>query len=141
MSELSQAGSAMTQNNEKKSTLDLHIDGLIADGERTDFGSRTQERRQKARIKEPFPARIWGVDSGDLPFNADAVVDNISSSGLYLKTPISVSAGREVKLIVHLLNGPASGVTASVQGRVLRNDLQADGTSGLAITITKHRFL
>jgi len=129
----------MTNNNE--STLDLHIDGLIADGESTDFGSRTQERRQKARIREPFPARIWGVDSGDLPFNADAVVDNISSTGLYLKTPIAVSAGREVKLIVHLLNGPASGVTASVQGRVLRNEVRADGSSGLAITITKHRFL
>ena len=129
----------MTNNNE--CTLDLHIDGLIADGESTDFGSRTQERRQKARIREPFPARIWGVDSGDLPFNADAVVDNISSTGLYLKTPIAVSAGREVKLIVHLLNGPASGVTASVQGRVLRNEVHADGSSGLAITITKHRFL
>lgn len=136
-----QAGSAMTQNSENKSTLDLHIDGLIAEGESTDFGSRTQERRQKARIKEPFPARIWGVDSGDLPFNADAVVDNISSTGLYLKTPIAVGAGREVKLIVHLLSGPASGVTASLQGQVLRSELQADGQCGLAITINKHRFL
>ena len=141
MSQLAQAGSAMTPDNENKSTLDLHIDGLIAEGESTDFGSRTQERRQKARIKEPFPARIWGVDSGNLPFNADAVVDNISSTGLYLKTTIAVGAGREVKLIVHLLNGPASGVTASLQGRVLRSEVQADGKCGLAITISKHRFL
>ena len=136
-----QAGSAMTQNSENKSTLDLHIDELIAEGESTDFGTRTQERRQKARIKEPFPARIWGVDSGNLPFNADAVVINISSTGLYLKTTIAVHAGREVKLIVHLLSGPASGVTASVHGRVLRNEVQTDGSSGLAITITRHRFL
>ena len=135
------AGSAMTQNSENKTPLDLHIDGLIAEGESTNFGSRTQERRQKARIMEPFPARIWGVDSGDLPFNADAVVDNMSSTGLYVKTPITVGAGKEVKLIVHLLNGPVSGVTASVQGQVLRSERQADGKYGLAITISKHRFL
>lgn len=126
---------------ETKSTLDLHIEELIADGETTNFGSRTQERRQKARISEPFPARIWGVDSGNLPFNADGVIDNMSSTGLYLKTTRAVGSGSEVKLIVHLLSGPTSGVTASVQGRVLRSELQADGKYGLAVEITKHRFL
>jgi hypothetical protein len=131
----------MTQATETKTTLDLHIDGLIAEGETTNFGSRTQERRQKARISEPFPARIWGVDSGDLPFNVDGVIDNMSSTGLYLKTPRAVGSGSEVKLIVHLLNGPSSGVTASVQGRVLRSELQTDGRYGLAIAIGRHRFL
>ena len=92
---------------EDKSTLDLHIEELIADGETTNFGLRTQERRQKARISEPFPARIWGVDSGHLPFNVDGVIDNISSTGLYLKTPKAVGSGSEVKLIVHLLSGPS----------------------------------
>ena len=131
----------MTQQTENQSTLDLHIDGLIADGEATDFGSRTQERRQKARIREPFPARIWGVDSGNLPFNVDCVIDNMSSTGLYVKAPKSVGMGREVKLIVHLLSGPSTGVTAAVQGRVLRNELLTDGKYGLAISISKHRFL
>ena len=131
----------MTQNVETESSLDLHIDGLIADGESTDFGSRTQERREKARISEPFPARIWGVDSGDLPFNVDCVIDNMSSTGLYVKTPRAVGNGSEVKLIVHMLSGPSSGVTASVQGRILRSESQADGKYGLAIEISKHRFL
>jgi hypothetical protein len=131
----------MTQEIESKSTLDLHIDGMIADGETTDFGLRTQERRQKARIKEPFPARIWGLDSGNLPFNVDGVIDNISSTGLYLKAAKAVSVGDEVKLIVHFLNGPTSGVTASVQGSILRSELQGDGKYGLAIAISKHRFL
>ena len=126
---------------EDKTSLDLHIDELIADGETTNFGSRTQERRQKARISEPFPARIWGVDSGDLPFNVDSVIDNMSSTGLYLKTPREVGSGSEVKLIVHLLSGPTSGATAAVHGRILRSELQADGNYGLAIAISKHRFL
>ena len=131
----------MSAEAETKTTLDLHIDGLIADGETTDFASRTQERRQKARISEPFPARIWGVDSGDLPFNVDSVIDNMSSTGLYLKTPRAVGSGSEVKLIVHLLSGPTSGATAAVHGRILRSELQADGNYGLAIAISKHRFL
>lgn len=132
----------MTNTLEDRNTLDLQIDELIADGsESTDFGSRSQERRQKARIKEPFPARIWGVDSGDLPFNVDVVIDNISSTGLYLKTPRAVDTGNEVRLIVHFLSGPSSGVTASVQGRILRSELQPDGKHGLAIAISKHRFL
>ena len=125
----------------EQSTLDLHIDELIADGEATDFGARSQERRQKARIREPFPARIWGVDSGELPFNVDAVVDNISSSGVYLKAPRAVDIGSEVKLIVHFLSGPTSGVTASLQGLILRSELQNDGKHGLAIAVSKHRFL
>jgi hypothetical protein len=131
----------MTQKDQPESTLDLHIDGLIANGETTDFGSRALERRRKARIKEPFPARIWGVDSGDLPFNVDCVVDNISSAGLYLRVPKLVDAGSEVRLIVHLLHGPTSGVTASLQGRIVRTESQADGRHGLAIAISKHKFL
>jgi hypothetical protein len=131
----------MTQKPDTKTTLDLHIDGLIANGESTDFGSRTQERRQKARIKEPFPARIWGVDSGDLPFNVDGVVDNISSTGLYLKSPRGVDNGSDVRLIVHLLSGPTSGVTASIQGRIVRCEPRSGGEHGLAIQINKHRFL
>lgn len=131
----------MTQKTDPPSTLDLHIDELIAEGETTDFGSRTQERRQKARIKEPFPARIWGFASGDLPFNVDGVVDNMSSTGLYVKSPKPVDTGSDVRLIVHLLSGPASGVTASLHGRILRSELLTDGKYGLAISISKHRFL
>lgn len=131
----------MIPKTEPESTLDLHIDELIANGESTDFGARTQERRQKARIKEAFPARIWGVDSGDLPFNVDGEVENISSTGVYLKAPKNVNVGSEVKLIVHFLSGPTSGVTASLQGRILRSESRDDGKHGLAIAISKHRFL
>ena len=131
----------MTQDTETKTTLDLHIDELIAEGEASELGSQVQERRQKGRINEPFPARIWGIDSGDLPFNVDVVLDNISSSGLYLKMARPVDVGSEVRLIVHLLSGPTTGATASVQGRILRDELQVDGRHGLAIEISKHRFL
>ena len=126
---------------DERSSLDLHIDELIADGEATDFGARTQERRQKARIREPFPVRIWGVDSGELPFNVDGVVENISSTGVYLMARRPVSVGSEVKLVVHFLSGPTSGVTASLQGSILRSEPRDGGQHGLAIAISSHRFL
>ena len=132
----------MTQKNEAESTLDLRIDELIAvNDESARAGPQNFERRRKPRLKEPFPARVWGVDSGDLPFNVDCVLDNISSSGLYLRVPNLVDAGSEVRLVVHLLSGPSTGATASLQGRILRSELQADGKHGLAIAIKKHRFL
>jgi hypothetical protein len=132
----------MTQKDEAETTLDLHIDELIAvNDEGASAGPQNFERRRKPRLKEPFPARIWGVDSGDLPFNVDCVLDNISSTGLYLRMPRMVDAGSEVRLIVHLLNGPSTGATASLQGRILRTELQADGKHGHAIAIHRHRFL
>jgi PilZ domain len=133
--------SSMSAESQVESSLDLHIEELIAGGGPTDFGTRTQERRQKGRIKEPFPARIWGIDSGDLPFNVDCILDNISSKGVYLKMPRPVNVGSEVRLIVHFLSGPTTGSTASLQGTILRDELLADGRHGLAIAISRHRFL
>ena len=129
----------MTYEAELPSTLDSQIDELIAGAK--EAKPLTPERRRKPRLSEPFPARIWGVDSGDLPFNVDCVLDNISSTGLYLRMPRLVTAGSDVRLIVHLLSGPTTGTTAALQGRVLRSELQSDGKHGLAITISRHRFL
>jgi hypothetical protein len=132
----------MARKDEAESTLDLRIDELIAvKDEGASAGPQNLERRRKPRLKEPFPARLWGVDSGDLPFNVGCVLDNISSTGLYLRVPKLVDAGSEVRLIVHLLHGPTSGVTASVQGRVVRTESQTDGSHGLAIAISRHKFL
>ncbi|HKO96214.1 MAG TPA: PilZ domain-containing protein [Pyrinomonadaceae bacterium] len=129
----------MTHEDESLSTLDLQLDQLTPDCQAET--SAIQERRRKPRLSEPFPARMWGVDSGDLPFNVDCVLDNISSTGLYLRMPTQVTTGDEVRLIVHLVNGPTSGATAALNGKVLRTEVQPDGRHGLAIAITKHKFL
>ncbi len=132
----------MTRKDEAESTLGLHIDELIAFNDKSaKAGPQPFERRRKPRLTEPFPARVWGVDSGDLPFNVNCVLDNISSTGLYLRMPTLVEAGSEVRLIVHLLNGPDTGATASLQGSILRSELQPDGKHGVAIAIENHRFL
>jgi PilZ domain-containing protein len=128
----------MTPEDQSISTLELHIDELIGE---TSGEPQTRERRVKPRLNEPFPVRIWGVDSGDLPFNVDCVLDNISSTGVYLRMPRPVTVGSEVRMIVHLLSGPTTGATASLQGRILRAESQPDGRHGLAVSIERHKFL
>jgi hypothetical protein len=130
-----------TLTDEAESTLDLHLGELIAENESSTAEPQTFERRRKPRLTEPFPARVSGVNSGDLPFYVDCVLDNISSTGLYLRMPKFVNAGSEVRLIVHLLNAPNQGATAALQGCILRSELQADGKHGLAIAIKNHWFL
>lgn len=133
---------APTTANNTETALDLRIDELIAvNDDHTNVEPLRAERRRKPRLKEPFPARVWGVDSGDLPFNVNCVLDNISSTGLYLRVPRLLDTGSEVRLTVHLLNGSTTGATAALQGRVLRSELRADGNHGLAIAIERHRFL
>jgi len=122
-----------------ESPLDLRINKLQVSRGATK--PQTIERRRKPRLRKPFPATVWGVDSGDLPFNIDCVLDNISSTGLYLRIPKWIEARSEVRLIVHLLNGATSGATAAVHGCVFRSELKTDGKHGLAIAIHKHRFL
>jgi len=99
------------------------------------------ERRAKPRVKEPFPVQLRRVDSEDQPIDFDCVTDNISSTGLYLRTPCQMPAGAEVRLIVHLSSGPTSGASARISGEVLRDDPQPDGKHGIAVAIKGHRFL
>jgi hypothetical protein len=86
------------------------------------------ERRTKPRVREHFPARILGADCGALPFIIDCVLDNMSSTGLYLRMPRQMPKGGEVKVIVHLLNGrqlelaPVSTERSCVMNRNLMAD-------------------
>jgi hypothetical protein len=99
------------------------------------------ERRAKPRVQEHFPARIWGADSGALPFIIDCFLDNISSTGLYLRMPRKMPTGGEVRVIVHLLNGPTTGASACLYGEILRDEPQPDGRHGIAVAIKGHEFL
>jgi len=99
------------------------------------------ERRTKPRVQEHFPARILGNDCGALPFIIDCVLDNMSSTGLYLRMPRQMPKGGEVKVIVHLLNGPTTGASACIYGEILRDEPQPDGRHGIAVAIKRYKFL
>jgi len=49
--------------------------------------------------------------------------------------------GGEVRVVVHLLNGPTTGASACIYGEILRDDPQPDGKHGIAVAIKSHIFL
>jgi hypothetical protein len=121
--------------------LEQTVEGFAQSKKAFPRGSVALERRAKPRVQERFPAQILGVDSGNLPFNFDCVIDNISSTGLYLRIPRQISKGGEVRLIVHLLSGATNGASARISGKILRDEPQPDGKHGIAVAIKRHEFL
>jgi hypothetical protein len=99
------------------------------------------ERRSKARIKHPFPTRAWGADANGQAFEVDCALDNMSSSGLYLRMAPQMKAGSELNVVVKFSNGLDTGATAMLFGQILRFESGTDGLNGVAIAIKRHEFL
>jgi len=99
------------------------------------------ERRAKLRISEPFPTTVSGVDSSGEPFQVDCVLENISSTGIYLKLPHQLKEGSEVEVSLKLSSAASSGARAAIRGIALRSDPQADESWGLAVAISECAFV
>ena len=99
------------------------------------------ERRAKPRVSEPFPTTVSGIDKAGECFELDCVLDNISSTGLYLKMPRQLEQGSEVRLIVNFSAGPSPAVGASIRGVALRSDPEANERWGLAVAIRECAFI
>jgi hypothetical protein len=102
-------------------------------------GLAKRDRRGKPRLNDPLPARVWGIDSEGELVGFDCLLDNLSSSGLFLKIPKSLKLSSQISLVVRLLNG--SGLMAAIKGKVLRDEPQLDGSRGIAVRITEHQLL
>ena len=98
------------------------------------------ERRAKPRVAGPFPTSVSGIDKAGEFFELDCVLDNISSTGLYLKTPHQLERGSEVRLIVNFSADPSPAGGAVIRGVALRSDPQADQRWGLAVAISEYGF-
>ena len=99
------------------------------------------ERRAKLRINHPFPTKVWGTDATGQAFEVDCVLDNLSSTGLYLRLPRQIKLGAELSVIIRFLHQGRDGAVAHLLGQVLRDEPQSDGHHGLALAIKEHHFL
>ena len=98
------------------------------------------ERRAKLRISEPFPTTVSGVDTSGEAFQIDCVLENMSSTGVYLKLPRRIEEGSEVRMLVMLSSASSSGTGAAIKGVALRSEPQADKSWGLAVSIRECAF-
>jgi len=81
---------------------------------------------------EPFPTTVSGIDKAGESFELDCVLDNISSTGLYVKIPRQLEQGTEVRLIVSFSADPLPGAGAAIRGVALRSEPQSDKRWGLS---------
>jgi hypothetical protein len=105
------------------------------------------ERRDKARIYLPFPARIVGRDTDGVPFEVVAALDNLCASGAYFRIPIRVPASSKLLVIVDFGGGRngdgrnGDGLGLEFFGSVVRVEPDAEGGCGVAVHFSNSIFL
>jgi PilZ domain-containing protein len=102
------------------------------------------ERRHRPRIKEAFPTRVRGVDRNGQPFETETVLENLSATGLYLRTTNPVESGTNVSVTILFANIPddkRSWTRMAADAVVLRSEPTKEGGYGLGMVITGYHFL
>jgi hypothetical protein len=85
-----------------------------------------------------------GVNAGGHTFEVETLLENLSASGLYLRSAEQVEEGERVFLLIQFSpDSPPQSRSSrlAVRGVVRRAERHADGACGLAIQIQQHRFL
>ena len=102
------------------------------------------ERRTKPRIPVAYPALVRGDDTTNDRFQEEALVDNVSAGGLYLRVKHPVTPGSSLFITLRFSSLPPKQAQApclAALAMVLRADDRQDGTCGLALKFQRHRFL
>ena len=111
-------------------------------GQRKQRISGYEERRGKPRICVPFHATVEGKDNSGQAFCVETVLDNLSSSGLYLRILPRVEQGAKLLIELGLLTPPdmTDGATRfAIEGVVVRSDEKTGGVFGVAVNFENVR--
>ena len=118
----------------------VNISALLAGHPPAIYGS--VERRRKPRITGPFPAVVRGVDAGGETFELNAVIDNISAGGLYVRLGQRVVPGTTLFLLASFSSAEwIAAPRLALHGIALRTELAPCGACGVAVALSYHRFL
>jgi hypothetical protein len=102
------------------------------------------ERRNKLRIAGPFPAVVRGRNEKGESFETDAVLDNLSAGGLYVRLNPRLESGANLFVIIRFSMTPkdeTASARLAVRGVVCRVERQEAGVWGTAVVFKNHRFL
>jgi len=117
--------------------------------------SRFGERRKRLRIAGCYPARVRWIDRRSGAIRQEAILDNLSSSGLYMRVRHNMAAGQKACVVFYMADARkmaarnTSAATAgqlrvprvAVRGFVRRVEALDDGSWGVVLVIRQHRFL
>jgi hypothetical protein len=106
--------------------------------------AEVEERRSSPRIDHPFTARVSGVDTEGRAFTAHAVLDNLSADGLYVRLRQRVAEGSKLSFLIWFSDVPTHKLPSprlEVEGFVTRMDPAPGGIYGVAVSLSRYRFL
>ncbi len=106
--------------------------------------NRGEERRYKARVYEPYAVRVQGTDPTGSLFEINTVLENLSTSGLYLRMAKPVEKGDKLSIRIKIppvSDDTAPGLHVAASGEVQRIDRLDNDTLGVAVRFTRHRVL
>jgi len=98
------------------------------------------ERRREQRIREPFPARIEGIDKDGKSFKADTVIDNINTDCLYVRLLPPVERGANLSVAFRLSYASDTSARVELKGEVIRVDPIPADVRGVVVAYKLHRF-
>ena len=106
---------------------------------------RGEERREKPRIRIPFPVTVKGTDSDGRSFEVDTVLDDLSANGLHLSlAKHEVKRDTKVWATIQMALGLVTGTPVPrvvIRGLVERVEQTVGGSRGVAVRITHHKLL
>ncbi len=92
------------------------------------------ERRSKPRIQAYIPATLRGSDKSGKPFEIEAYLDNLSTTGLHVCLGFELEPGASLSASVML-----AGMAIEANGLVKRVELQPDGWFGFGVAFDSYR--
>ena len=104
-----------------------------------------EERRRTGRIQTPVPIRIRKVGAGH-GADVTSVVDNLGAGGFYVRLRQKVEPGEYLCALIRFAadRGEKAGsaeARIAVRGCVLRAENLGAGTYGVAVKISRYKFL
>jgi len=104
----------------------------------------TGERRRKPRLQVNCSAVVRSYDGASERIEEDALLDNVSASGLHLQLSHPVERGVRLFVMFSLSNASSDRARApriAAHGVVLRAEPQPEGTYGLGIKLERYRLI
>jgi hypothetical protein len=101
------------------------------------------DRRIKPRVVCDYPVMIEGYDAVGNKYNDNAMLANLSASGLYMKANRKIENGSTLSVTILLTSSLTDKDTPKIatNGIVVRMEPQIDGSCGIAVKFNNYRFL
>jgi hypothetical protein len=102
------------------------------------------ERRRKPRVQVHCAALVRGHNGSGEKIEEDAILDNVSASGLHLNLSHPVKQGARLFVLFNLSCYPlqqARSVRVAAQGIVVRAEPQPEGVFGLGVQLERYRLI